>query len=63
VCIRWPENCPPTESGFSQGFYSPFCHLMEFWFLATVTSGLLSWEHFIFNNIIDLTVLTLLNQN
>jgi len=30
-------------------FFSPFCHLMEFWFLATVplAFGLLSWGHFI----------------
>jgi len=32
---------------------------MEFWFLATVALGfgLLSWEHLIFNNIIDLPYL------
>jgi len=36
--------------------FSPFCQLMEFWFLATVALafGLLSWGHLIFNNIIDL---------
>ncbi len=27
---------------------------MEFWFLAAVASGLLSWGHFIFSNIVDL---------
>ncbi len=33
---------PPTESGFSQGFFS-ILSPMEFWFLAAVASGLLSW--------------------
>ncbi len=27
---------------------------MEFWFLAAVASGLLSWGHFISSNIVDL---------
>ncbi len=36
---------PPTEPGFSQGFFY-ILSLMEFWFLAAVASGLLSWEHF-----------------
>ncbi len=39
---------PPTEPGFS--VLSP----MEFWFLAVVASGLLSWGHFISNDITDL---------
>ncbi len=31
------------------------CHTpMEFWFLAAVASGLLSWGHFISSNIVDL---------
>ncbi len=44
---------PPTEPGFSQGFFSVLC-LMEFWFLAVVASGLLSWGHFISSDITDL---------
>ncbi len=40
----WPEeDWPHTEPGFSQGFFLHFCHWWEFWFLATVTFGLLSW--------------------
>ncbi len=50
----WPEgNCPQTEPGFSQGFFS-ILSLMEFWFLAAVASGLLSWGHFISSDIINL---------
>ncbi len=37
---------PPTEPGFSQGFFS-ILSPMEFWFLAAVASGFLSWGHFI----------------
>ncbi len=44
---------PPTEPGFSQGFFS-ILSPMEFSFLATVASGLLSWGHFISRTIIDL---------
>jgi len=44
-------------------FCFSFCHLMEFGFFATIASGLLSWGHFIFNSIIDLTALTLFNEN
>ncbi len=54
------RNGPPTEPGFSQGFFlvlSP----MEFWFLAAVASGLLSWGHFISSNIVDLIEQKLLN--
>ncbi len=36
-------TAPPTEPGFSQGFFSVLT-LMEFWFLAAVASGLLSWD-------------------
>ncbi len=46
-------TAPPTEPGFSQGFFS-ILSPMEFWFLAAVASGLLSWGHFISRNIIDL---------
>ncbi len=38
---------PPTEPGFSQGFFFSILSQREFWFLAAVASGLLSWEHLI----------------
>lgn len=41
----------------------PILSQMEFVFLETVASGLLRWGHIIFSNIIDLTVLTLLDEN
>ena len=44
---------PPTEPGFFQGF-SSILSPMEFRFLAAVASGLLSWGHFIYSDIIDL---------
>ncbi len=44
---------PPTEPGFSQGFFS-ILSPMEFLFLAAVASGLLSWGHFTCSTIIDL---------
>ncbi len=44
---------PPTEPGFFQGFFS-ILSPMEFWFLAVVASGLLSWGHFISSDIVDL---------
>jgi len=44
---------PPTEPGFSQGFFS-ILSPMEFWFLAAVASGLLSWGHLISSDIVDL---------
>ena len=44
---------PPTEPGFSEGFFS-ILSPMEFWFLAAVASGLLSWGHFIYSDIVDL---------
>ncbi len=47
------ELAPPTEPGFSQGFFSVLSP-MEFWFLAVVASGLLSWGHFISSDITDL---------
>ncbi len=46
-------TAPPTEPGFSQGFFS-ILSPMEFWFLAAVASGLLSWGHFISSDITDL---------
>ncbi len=50
---------PPTEPGFSQGFFS-ILSPMEFLFLAAVASGLLSWGHFISSTIIDLIAQILL---
>ncbi len=36
---------PLIEPGFSQGFFFSILSPMEFWFLAAVASGLLSWGH------------------
>ncbi len=54
---------PPTKPGFSQGFFSPFLSLMEFWFLATVAFGLLSWGHLISGNIVSLIAQILFEEN
>ncbi len=54
------RTAPPTEPGFSQGFFfilSP----MEFWFLAVVDSGLLSLGLLISCDIIDLIAQILKN--
>ncbi len=53
---------PPTEPGFSQGFFS-ILSPMEFSFLAAVASGLLSWGHFISSTIIDLIAQILFKLN
>ena len=53
---------PPTESGFSQGFFS-ILSPVEFWFLAAVASGLLSWGHFISSDIVDLIAQILFKLN
>ncbi len=53
---------PPTEPGFSQGFFS-ILSPMEFSFLAVVASGLLSWGHFISSTIIDLIAQILFKVN
>ncbi len=37
------RTAPRLSLVFSQGFFSPFLSLMEFWFLATVAFGLLFW--------------------
>ncbi len=55
-------TAPPTEPGFSQGFFSVLSP-MEFGFLAAVASGLLSWGHFISSNIIDLIAQILFKLN
>ncbi len=56
------EIGPPTEPGFSQGFFSVLSP-MEFWFLAVVASGLLSWGHFISSDITDLIAQILFKLN
>ncbi len=62
-CVVWPEEkWPPTEPGFSQVFFSILSQ-MEFWFLAAVASGLLSWGHFISSDIVDLTAQILFKLN
>ncbi len=53
---------PPTEPGFSQGFFS-ILSPMEFSFLAAVASGLLSWGHLISSTIIDLIAQILFKLN
>ena len=53
---------PPTEPGFSQGFFS-ILSPMEFWSLAAVASGLLSWGHFISRDIVDLIAQILFKLN
>ncbi len=53
---------PPTEPGFSQGFFS-ILSPMEFWFLAAVASGLLSWGHLISSDIVDLIAQILFKLN
>ncbi len=51
-----------TEPGFSQGFFLRFVS-MEFWFLAVVASGLLSWGHIISSYITDLIAQILFKLN
>ncbi len=53
---------PPTEPGFSQGFFS-ILSLMEFSFLAAVACCLLSWGHFTCSTIIDLIAQILFKLN
>ncbi len=53
---------PPTEPGFSQGFFS-ILSPMEFWFLAANTSGLFSWGHFISSDIVDSIAQIIVNLN
>ncbi len=55
-------TAPPTEPGFSQGFFSVLS-LMEFWFLDVVASGLLSWGHFISSDITNLIAQILFKLN
>ncbi len=44
-------------------FYFSILSLMEFWFLAVVASGLLSWGHFISSDITDLIAQILFKLN
>ncbi len=53
---------PLSEPGFSQVFFSILSQ-MEFWFLAAVSSGLLSWGHLISSDIVDLIEQILLELN
>ncbi len=53
---------PPTEPGFSQAFVS-ILSPMECWFLAAITSGMLSWRIFISSKIIDLIAQILFKLN
>ncbi len=53
---------PPTEPGFSQGFFTVLSP-MEFWFLAVVASGLLSWGHLISSDITNLIAQILFKLN
>ncbi len=55
-------TAPPTEPGFSQGFFS-ILSPMEFWFLAAVASGFLSSGHLISSKIIDLIAQILFKLN
>ncbi len=54
---------PPTEPGFTQGFFFSILSPMQFWFLAAVVSGLLSWGHFISSDIVDLIAQILFKLN
>ncbi len=53
----------PRLSLDSPKVFSPFLSPMEFWFLAAVASGLLSWGHFISSDIVDLIAQILLELN
>jgi len=53
---------PPTEPGFSQGFFS-ILSPMEFWFLVAVASDLFSRGHLISSDIIDLIAQILFKLN
>ncbi len=56
------RTAPPTEPGFSQGFFS-ILSPMEFCFLAVVASGLLSWGHLISSDIVNLIAQILFKLN
>ncbi len=53
----------PRLSLVSPKVFFSVLFLMEFWFLAVVASGLLSWEHFISSDITDLIAQILFKLN
>ncbi len=60
----WPEgNWPLRLSLVSPKVFFSIPSPMEFWFLAIVTSGLLSWGHLISSDITDLIAQILFNLN
>ncbi len=54
---------PPRLSLVSPKIVFSILSQMEFWFLATVASGLLSWGHLISSDIVDLIAQILLELN
>ncbi len=53
--LNWPEReMAPRLSLVSPNVFFSVLSPMEFWFLAAVASGLLSWGHLISSNIVDL---------
>jgi len=63
LCCSLELNCwfrlvrgelAPQLSLVSPKVFFSILSLMEFWFLAAVASGLLSWGHFIYSDIVDL---------
>ncbi len=60
VCVARGE-LPRRLSLVSPKEFFPVLSPMEFWFLAVVTSGLLSWGHFISSVITELIAQILLN--
>ncbi len=75
LCWSWKQTAgsssqrgsgPPSEPGFSQGFFSILSVSIltdGVLFLATVSSGLLSWGHLISSTIIDLIAQILFKLN
>ncbi len=63
LCCSWNKllirlELPPRLSLVSPKVFSPFCHRWSF-----CSSGLLSWGHFIYSNIIDLIAQILFKLN
>ncbi len=57
------ENWPPRLRLVSPKVFFSILSPMEFWFFAVVTSGLLSWGHFICSEITDLIAQILFKLN
>ncbi len=55
------EELAPRLSLVFPGFFFSIRSPMEFWFLAAVASGLLSWGHFISSDIVELIAQILLS--